>query len=101
MEQKEDDTIFKRGISNHRWVSHFRSIFHDPGNQPLPKNTKLAGELDRDITDTEMKLAAYILRNGKASGFDAVSNEMLQCFLEIRPDILKKCLSPSLKTHVS
>ena len=64
MEQKEDDTIFKRGISNHRWVSHFRSIFHDPGNQPLPKNTKLAGELDRDITNTEMKLAAYILRNG-------------------------------------
>ena len=31
---------------NHRWVSHFRSIFHNSGNKPLPKNTKLAGVID-------------------------------------------------------
>ena len=91
MEQKADDTVFKQGVSNHRWVSHFRSIFQDPkkNNKPLPKNTKATGELDREITEPEIKLAAYILRNGKAPGFDSISNEMLQCFLEVRPDILK------------
>ena len=78
MEQKKDDTVFKQGISNHRWVSHFQSIFRDPEkNVSLPMNTRENGELDREITDGEMKLAAYILRNGKAPGFDSISNEML------------------------
>ena len=41
MEQKKDDSIFKQGISNQRWVSHFQSIFRDPeNNKPLPKNTR-------------------------------------------------------------
>ena len=98
MEQKEDDTIFKKGISDNRWVSHFRSIFHNPGGQPLPKNTRISGELDREITDAEMLSAAYILRNGKAPGFDAVSNEMLQCLIEVRPEILKSVFNSILKS---
>ncbi len=43
-----------------------------------------------------MKLAAYILRNGRAPGFDSVSNEMLQCLLEVRPDILRKIFNSIL-----
>ena len=97
MEQKSNDTVFKQGISNHRWVSHFRSIFQESGNNnPFPKNTKEKGVLDREITNAEIKLAAYILRNGKAPGFDSISNEMLQCLLEIRPDILKKIFNSIL-----
>ena len=97
MEQRADDTVFKQGVSNHRWVSHFKSIFQDPkNNKPLPKNTKTIGELDREITEAEIKLASYILRNGKAPGFDSISNEMLQCFLEVRPDILKKIFNSIL-----
>ena len=30
MEREGKDTICKQGISNHRWVSHFKSIFQDP-----------------------------------------------------------------------
>ena len=83
MDQKTDDSIFEQGISSHRWVSHFRSVFQDPKNDKhFPKNTKVNGDLDRDISDAELKLAAYILRNGKATGFDSISNEMLQCLLE-------------------
>ena len=97
MEQKKDDAIFKQGISNQRWVSHFKSIFQDSNkSQEFPKNTKEKGELDREITDEEMKLAAYILRNGKSPGFDSISNEMLQCFLEVRPDILRRIFNSIL-----
>ena len=97
MEQKKDDSVFKQGISNHRWVSHFKSIFQDSNNShPFPENTKESGELDREITDEEIKIASYILRNGKAPGFDSISNEMLQCFLQVRPDILKKIFNSIL-----
>jgi len=37
MEKKTNDTALKQGISNQRWVSHFKSIFHKPEcNTPLP-----------------------------------------------------------------
>ena len=97
MEQKKDDTVFRQGISNHRWVSHFKSIFQDSNkSHPFPENTRERGELDKEITDEEIKLASYILRNGKAPGFDSISNEMLQCFLQIRPDILKRIFNSIL-----
>ena len=99
MEKKKDDSVFKQGISNHRWVSHFQSIFRDPINaKALPTNTAENGELDQEISDEEIKIAGYILRNGKASGFDSISNEMLQCLLEIRPDILKKVFNSIYRT---
>ena len=97
MEKKKDDTVFRQGISNHRWVSHFKSIFQDSNkSHPFPENTRERGELDKEITDEEIKLASYILRNGKAPGFDSISNEMLQCFLQIRPDILKRIFNSIL-----
>ena len=78
-------------------MSHFKSIFQDSNNShPFPENTKESGELDREITDEEIKIASYILRNGKAPGFDSISNEMLQCFLQVRPDILKKIFNSIL-----
>ena len=90
-EKRPNDTIFKQGISNQRWVNHFKNVFQDPSvNSPLPENTRENGELDREISDEELKLAGYVLRNGKSPGFDSISNEMLQCLLQARPDILKK-----------
>ena len=97
MEKRSDDTVFKQGISNQRWVSHFKSIFHKPDcDTPLPPNTSTAGLLDGEISMEEISLAAYILRNGKCPGFDSVSNEMLQCLLRVRPDILKKVFNAIL-----
>ena len=83
MEKKSNDTIFKQGIKDQRWVSHFKSIFNNPeGANPLPKNTAEFGELDREITPDELKIGAYALRLGKSPGFDSISNEMLLCLLE-------------------
>ena len=97
MEKRSDDTVFKQGISNQRWTSHFKTIFNKPDcNTPFPPNTSAAGALDGDISTEEILLAAYILRNGKCPGFDSVSNEMLQCLLKARPDILKKVFNAIL-----
>ena len=94
MEQKQDDTSFKQGISEQRWTSHFKSIFHGSNvNTHFPQNTTERGILDDDITEEEIKLGAYILRNGKAPGHDSISNEMLSCLFEVRSDILKKLLT--------
>ena len=80
LENKHDDTISKQGISDQQWVSHFKTIFQGPsGDDPLPQNTAETGILDRDISDEELKLEAYILRNEKVPGHDTISNEMLSC----------------------
>ena len=98
MEKRSDDTAFKQGISNQRWISHFKSIFHKSDcNTTLPPNTSAAGVLDGEISTEEIFLAAYILRNGKCPGFDSISNEMLQCLLKARPDILKKVFNAILR----
>ena len=77
-------------------------IFQAPGrNEPLPKNTTRTGVLDHDITDEELKLGAYILRNGKATGHDSISNEMLSCLLEVRPEILKKLFNSILHNPIT
>ena len=98
MERKQDDTVFKQGISEQRWTSHFKTIFQGPkGNIPLPKNTSERGTLDYEISEEELKLGAYILRSGKAPGHDSISNEMLSSLLEVRPDILKKLFNALLQ----
>ena len=96
-EKRNDDTIFKQGIKDHRWVSHFKSIFQNPSaDKPLPRNTAELGELDQDISIEELKIGAYVLRLGKSPGFDSISNEMLLCLLEVRPEILKKLFNSIL-----
>ena len=98
MEKREDDTILKESISEHRWTSHFKSIFQGSnGNIPLPNKTSVNGPLDFEITENEIKLAAYVLKNGKAPGHDSISNEMLSCLLEVSPDILCNLFNALLK----
>ena len=47
----------------------------------LSENTKDDGPLDFPITDEELKQGMYILKRGKASGYDSVSYEMISCVL--------------------
>ena len=97
LERKQDDTTFKQGISNQKWTAHFKAIFQGTkSNLPLPKNTAERGALDYEITDEEINLGTYILRNGKSPGHDSVSNEMLSCLLKVRPDILKRVFNALL-----
>ena len=89
-ERKSNDTVFKQGIKDQRWVSHFKSIFNSTdGDKPLPKNTAEFGELDREISLEELKIGAYVLRLGKSPGFDSISNEMLLCLLETNPELIR------------
>ena len=102
MEQKPDDVFFKRSISEQRWTAHFKTIFQSPnGKTPLPENTSERGPLDYEISDEEIKLGAYILKNGKAPGHDSISNEMLSCLLEVNPWILTKLFNALLQNPTS
>ena len=55
------------------------------------------GPLDFDITLAELNEASYILKKGKSSGIDGISNEMLSCLLEVRPDILIRIFNSVLQ----
>ena len=46
-------------------------------------------QLDYEITMDEIKLGAYILHNGKATGHDSISNEMLMSLLNTKPGAIK------------
>ena len=83
LDKKKDDNVFKEGISGERWVSHFISISNkkEGMTNTFPSNTKSKGKLDYEITIDEIKLGAYILRNGKAPGHDSISNEMIASLL--------------------
>ena len=77
---KTNMTTLSLNKVDQQWVSHFKTIFQGPsGDDPLPQNTAETGILDRDISDEELKLEAYILRNEKVPGHDTISNEMLSC----------------------
>ena len=89
-EKRNDDTVFEEGIKDQRWLSHFKSIFQNTDeDKPIPRNTAENGELDYEISLEELKIGAYVLRLGKSPGFDSISNEMLLCLLETKPDIFK------------
>ena len=79
------------GISGKRWISHFESISNTKKGvtQTLPPKSKEKGQLDYEITMDEVKLGAYILHNGKATGHDIISNEMLMSLLNIKPEAIK------------
>lgn len=98
LEKRSNDTDFKQGIRDQRWVSHFKSIFYNPNaDKPFPRNSAEQGELDQNISLQELKLGAYVLRLGKSPGFDSISNEMLLCLLEARPTILQKLFNSILQ----
>ena len=80
LEKRPDDVALKESISGNRWKNHFQSICNSSDNtQVLPKKTKESGPLDYEISLEEIQLASYVLRNGKATGYDRISNEMLSC----------------------
>ena len=67
------------------------------GRTPLPENTMEEGPLDYPISDEEIKLGAYILRQGKSPGHDSISNEMISCLLEVKPELIKKLFNAILQ----
>ena len=102
MEQKNDDTIFTNNISEERWLAHFKHISQSPyGKFSLPKNTSKEGNLDYEISNEEIQLGSYILRNNKSPGYDSISNEMISCLLIVKPEILRKIFNAILNNPVT
>ena len=98
LESSRDDHIFIKGISADKWKTHFKNVLHNPkAEEPLPPNTVVTGPLDFEITPEEIDTGAYILRKGKAPGFDNISNEMILCVLKTKPEILLKLFNSILK----
>ena len=99
LEHKQNDKMFMQGISGERWNVHFKSVLQSKNKNDgqLPKNTAELGTLDHEITEEEVKLGAYILRNGKSPGMDCISNEMISCLLEVKPEMIRKLFNSILK----
>ena len=66
------------------WVNHFTSIFYEK-NVCLPHNTMNNGPLDYQITTKEMMAASSNLKSGKSPGLDNLTNEMINCAIQIYP----------------
>ena len=91
------DNVFKSGISGERWVNHFKSVFvsNDHVNA-FPNNPDENGLLDYAITLNELENASYILKPGKASGVDGLSNEMILGLLKTQHHILLRLFNACL-----
>ena len=87
---KKNDSIFTKGISGNRWKTHFQTLFTKTDNFSIPNCSITNGPLDYDITSEELDEGSYILRPGKSTGIDGVSNEMILCLLKTHPDVILK-----------
>ena len=90
LNENSNDDIFKNGISANRWTNHFKSIFTSKQNLSLPETPNETGPLDFEINKDELMKADYILRPGKGTGIDVISNEMISCLLQNNPEFLLK-----------
>ena len=86
LQKKNND--FLSSIPTEKWENHFNGILRGGKDPVYPTDCTDCGPLDYEITAEELEDAKYILRNGKASGIDLVSNEMLRCVVEYKPNII-------------
>ena len=96
---KNNDNLFKSGISGKRWKSHFQELFtKNADDTPIPNSPSTTGPLDYDISSEELEDASYILRNGKSTGKDGILNEMIRCLLNTHPDIILRLFNTILSS---
>ena len=90
-------TNYVKNIPLSRWQKYFENILCDKQIVTYPQDCQEGGPLDYEITSEELNDASYILRNGKATGLDMISNEMLKCILETNPQVLLKVFNSTLQ----
>ena len=96
LKENDKNDLFMNKIPEHKWKSTFEGILRNVKEPSYPPDSTETGPLDFEITLEELKEASYVLRNGKAPGPDAISNEMLKCILEAKPSILLKLFNSIL-----
>ena len=79
-------------------MEHFQSILttSTPTDIPVDSNN---GPLDYTITQEELKQASLILKPGKATGIDNISNEMILCLLTNYPAFIIKLLNSIMQSN--
>ena len=84
-------------ISQDSWIEHFESIRCGENEPTYPPDCNEDGPLDFEISEQELLGATSILKNGKSSGSDMISYEMLKCVIEFKPSILLKVFNSALQ----
>ena len=101
LDLNKTDKNFLTSIPMNKWTKHFRNILKGSKEPIYPYDCIDVGPLDFTITLEEMQDAAYILRTGKACGIDSISNEMLKCVLENKPETILYLLNALLEGKTS
>ena len=102
---KKLDTLQSKqsNITGNQWFSHFSILPTEKCDKELeecshPKTPqKLKYEINEPFTKKEFMNVIRNLKNGKASGFDTIFNEMLKNSLEFILDLLHKFINLYVK----
>ena len=88
-------------ISQQSWIENFKKIRRTEDEPIYPPDFEESGLLDYLITLEELKDVEGVLKNGKASGIDLISYEMLKCIIEYNPNILLKIFNAVIQQNLS
>ena len=90
---------FEINIPQQKLINHFKSTLNSKRTVCIPPDSKDPGELDYNFTTEELEKASAILKPGKATGIDNLSNEMLACFIHQYPKLVLKLFNTVLDTN--
>ena len=101
LEGSRYESMFKDSISGGRWTQHFQKVLREEGRDIIyPPDSTEGGPLDSRITRQELSDASYVLRPGKSSGYDSVSNEMIKCLVETSPEVILKLFNIVFNSNI-
>ena len=87
-------------ISPSEWMNHYTTLLRGAAKGEIPINTNETGPLDYDITIEEIMDARGILKPGKATGLDRVSNEQILQALIMYPEAFRNVFNILLRKGV-
>ena len=83
------------------FYNHFKATFNSRRPLNIPPDSHEIGKLDHPFTTDELKKACGILKNGKATGLDNISNEMLRCLTDSYPQLTLKLFNDILTSNLA
>ena len=86
----EKEVDYVSCISQQSWIEHFKKVRRTDTEPIYPPDFNEPGPMDYLITLKELKAVVGVLKNGRASGIDLISYEILKCIIEYDPNILLK-----------
>ena len=87
-------------ISPNEWMDHYTKLLQGNSKGKIPDNRAESGPLDYEVTIEEIMDARGILKPGKATGVDIVSNEMILEALVMYTEAFRNVMNILLKHGV-